>query len=54
MDSYITNHQEENCAFQKASGQMLFRKLMMQFLEVVMQVLKRPSQLLPHDIIGQR
>jgi len=49
----ITNPQVENIAFQRIYDQMLFAKLMMQFLEVAMQVSRRPLLQLPLGIIGQ-
>jgi len=49
----ITNPQVENFAFQTIYDQMFFAKLTMQFLEVAMQVSRRPLLQLPLGIIGQ-
>jgi len=49
----ITNHQVENFEFQTIYDRMLFAKLTMQFLEVGMQISRRPLLQLPLGIIGQ-
>jgi len=49
----ITNPQVENFAFQTIYDRMLLAKLTMQFLEVTMQVSRRPLPQLPLGIIGQ-